>query len=564
MDARPAWSAGQRPTTIAILAMGGEGGGVLSNWIVEMAEAAGHSAQSTSVAGVAQRTGATIYYVELYPPLERDHAVGPRAEPVLSMMPSPGEVDIVIASELMEAGRAVQRGLVTPDRTTLIASTNRVYSIAERSAPGDGRVDADRLLESARTAARRFVGADFMAMAERSGSVISASLFGALAGSGGLPFSREQFVAAIAGHGKAKAVEASLAAFETGLEAARRSLARVAAAPEPGGAATERTPAATAGASRPVAVEIMRRPPADPTASAAEAEQRRVVEAAERPEDFVGPVLQAQALRIGREFPAAARLMLLRGAQRTALYQDVGYTDRYLDRVARLARHERQPDGAARLTAEAARHVALWMCYQDTIQVALQKIRRERLRKVRQEARAGEDALMQVREFLHPQVEELTDTMPTALGRRLAASRWFARAVHVVAHKGMVVNTTSITGFTTLAALARLRPLRPRSLRFGREQAAIEGWLDLTDAQAALDYDLACEIVMCERVLKGYGQTHHHGTESFTVLMQAARDLAGRPDAASTLARLRTAALADEDGSRLNAELTSVGEQPVA
>ena len=49
-------------------------------------------------------------------------------------MPLPGDVDIVLASELMEAGRAVQRGLVTPDRTTLIASTHRVYSIAEKTA----------------------------------------------------------------------------------------------------------------------------------------------------------------------------------------------------------------------------------------------------------------------------------------------------------------------------------------------------------------------------------------------------------------------------------------------
>ena len=45
----------------------------------------------------------------------------------------PGDVDIVIASELMEAGRAVQRGLVTPDRTTFIVSTNRVYASAVES-----------------------------------------------------------------------------------------------------------------------------------------------------------------------------------------------------------------------------------------------------------------------------------------------------------------------------------------------------------------------------------------------------------------------------------------------
>jgi len=57
----------QRPITIAILAMGGEGGGVLAEWIVDVAEHAGYIAQMTSVPGVAQRTGATNYYVELFP-----------------------------------------------------------------------------------------------------------------------------------------------------------------------------------------------------------------------------------------------------------------------------------------------------------------------------------------------------------------------------------------------------------------------------------------------------------------------------------------------------------------
>lgn len=62
------WYTGQRALTLAIVALGGEGGGVLADWIVAVAEQAGHYAQSTSVAGVAQRTGATVYYVEIYPP----------------------------------------------------------------------------------------------------------------------------------------------------------------------------------------------------------------------------------------------------------------------------------------------------------------------------------------------------------------------------------------------------------------------------------------------------------------------------------------------------------------
>ena len=54
----------RRPIAIAVLAMGGQGGGVLVDWIVALTESQGWLTQSTSVPGVAQRTGATVYYVE--------------------------------------------------------------------------------------------------------------------------------------------------------------------------------------------------------------------------------------------------------------------------------------------------------------------------------------------------------------------------------------------------------------------------------------------------------------------------------------------------------------------
>src|ERR1041384_1337103 len=147
-----------RAINVAILAMGGEGGGVLADWIVDVAERSGYFAQTTSVPGVAQRTGATIYYVEMFPEAAAKAA---GKEPVLALMPVPGEVDVVIASELMEMGRAIQRGLVTPDRTTLVASTHRVYSMTEKIALGDGRVNTEVIVESGKAAARRFIYADF-------------------------------------------------------------------------------------------------------------------------------------------------------------------------------------------------------------------------------------------------------------------------------------------------------------------------------------------------------------------------------------------------------------------
>lgn len=536
------WYTGTRPITLAILAMGGEGGGVLADWVVAVAEAAGYHAQTTSVAGVAQRTGATVYYAELHPPVPgTDSADGAgRAEPVLSVFPTPGEVDVVVASELMECGRAVQRGFATPDRTTLITSTNRVYSIDEKMHLGDGRVDSAELVAAAGRAAQHLVAADFAAIAEEHRSVISAALFGALAGSGALPFSRDRFEQAVRDAGKG--VEPSLAAFAGGFDAATAALAPAPPAP--------RAPATVdiAIGPRPVSAEERKE----------REEARRNDIAATDPESLVGEDLRPLARTVA-DLPAAARSTVLHGLVRTGVYQDLDYAARYLERVRAFAAVDPDPFGDARLTTEAARHLALWMCYQDTIHVALQKTRARRLERVRDEAGVTSAQLSRVREYLHPQAEEITDTLPYRLGKVLRRSRAFTRAVDRVTREGMVLDTTSVTGYAMLATMARMRPLRPRSLRFVEEQKAIEAWTALALDTVAADADLAVEILVCQKVLKGYGETYAHGNDSFALLNQAARQLRGRTGAAAVLARLRSAALADEDGAALRQQLSGAG-----
>src|SRR5437870_1753222 len=152
-----------RPITIAVVALGGEGGGVLADWIVDLAQHGGYLAQATSVPGVAQRTGATIYYVELFPKIAAQAA---GREPVLALLPMPGDVDVVLASELMEAARAVERGFVTPDRTLLVVSTHRVFAMTERIALADGRADSASLFAACCAAARQLVAFDMEALAE--------------------------------------------------------------------------------------------------------------------------------------------------------------------------------------------------------------------------------------------------------------------------------------------------------------------------------------------------------------------------------------------------------------
>ena len=478
-----------RSITIAILAMGGEGGGVLADWLVDLAEHNGFLAQTTSVPGVAQRTGATIYYLELFP----GHAVPPGAQPVLGLSPVPGEVDIVVASELMEAGRALQRGLVTADRTTFIASTHRVYSMTERTAMGDGRVDSDKLLGGGRAAALRFISADFGLLAEQSGSPIGPALYGALCASGALPFTRGQFEDTVRRAGVG--VNASLKAFAAGHDAALQ------------GAAPVVLPASL--------------PP-------------------------VGPRLAALAQAIQREFPAAAHATLQAGILRMADYQDVAYAGEYLERLAPLR------SASPELLDETARHLALWMSYEDTIRVADLKTRRSRFERVGGEVKLASDQQLDIHEFMHPRVEEIADTLPAGIGRWLLATPWARACVEPFTRKGRVVRTSSIGGYLLLYGIASLRGMRRRSLRYQVEHQRIGEWLATIRQLAATHSDLALEVARSQRLIKGYGDTHARGWRSYQRLVATLPRLQTAPNGAQQLNDLAQAALADDSGQALD------------
>jgi indolepyruvate ferredoxin oxidoreductase beta subunit len=205
----------ERTLTILIAALGGEGGGVMADWLIDAATACGYPAQSTSIPGVAQRTGATTYYLEIYP-AERARLDG--REPVMALTPSPGNVDVMVSSEFVEAGRAMQNGFVSPERTTLVASTHRIYATMEKMQMGDGRFDATRVREAAHKLARKAVLFDMRALAQENGTVINAVLFGAMIGSGALPLPREVCEAAIRRGGRG--AEASLRGFAAGYDIA--------------------------------------------------------------------------------------------------------------------------------------------------------------------------------------------------------------------------------------------------------------------------------------------------------------------------------------------------------
>jgi len=503
-----------RPIRLTIAALGGQGGGVVADWLIDAGRRENFVVQSTSVPGVAQRTGATIYYLEFYP---RSGVDAHGREPVFALMPQPGDVDIVVASELVEAGRMILRGLVTADRTTLVTSTHRALTISEKSAMTDSRADESVLLASARASARRLIAFDMAAIAERQGAVISAVILGGIAGSRALPFAADSYREAIRHAGIA--ADLNLAAFEAGVAAAQAAM------------------------TVPASAELPPARSADPF--------RRAMH----------PRVQQLLDRVRREFPTPLAVVLVAGLRRLIDYQDVDYAASYLDRLAPFCNLD-SPAQRYRLSDTLARGLALWMSFEDTIRVADLKTRGERVGRIHDEVRAGPAELVQVTEFLKPRVEEICGTLPVRVGRFVERSPRTRRALSRLTGDRQI-STSTLTGYLLLRAVAGLARSRRRTLRFAREQARIDTWLADIGAAQAQNYDLAVEIAECQQLVKGYGETHERGLRNFERVIAAVTPIATMPEAARNLRRWREAALQDDEGVALERELAA-GPMPVS
>lgn len=497
-----------RPICVAVLAIGGQGGGVVSNWLVALAESCGWVVQATSVPGVAQRTGATVYYLEMI-------EAGEQA-PVLALMPTPGDVDLVVAAEWMEAGRAIQRGLVSPDRTTLIASTHRSLAVAEKSMPGDGVNDPQAVEVAAALAAKRFLKADLAAVAAANGSVISASLFGAIAGSGALPFPRAAFEDAIRSGGVG--IEASLRAFDAAFNCLTEER-------------QEEVPSSQ-----------KQLPLLEGGTAGDRAKYRALTERAEK------------------SFPEAMQATLRAGLNRVIDFQDTDYGEEYLDRLDEIFELDKRLEGVQRdyaLTAAVVKYLATAMSYQDVIRVADLKSRGRRFSRVRDDIAAVDAQIVTITEFMHPRVEELGGLLPAFLGRNFEDKK-IVRSFLSLFTGSKRVRSDSLRGFLSLYVLSALRRWRRKLLRHEIEAEHTRRWLANVTRSAGDDYDLAVEIARCRRLIKGYSDTHERSISKFDQVMQGIELVRARGDAADWACRLHEAALQDSEGTALAGALDTI------
>ncbi len=489
-----------RPTCLLIAALGGEGGGVLAGWITEAAVASGLVAGRTSIPGVAQRTGATTYYLELMP---REPG---KPHPVLALNPAPGQVDVLLASELLEATRLAGFGMISAERTTLIANTARVYTMDEKMTMGDGRIDAERLKPILESAAKTAVFVDFNAIGQQAKAPLGAVMLGALAGSKLLPIPDDALRDAIRREGKS--VAANLAGFEAGYA----SITESTAAP-----ATARPIAARAG------------------------------------------VVAAIA-----EFPARSSIVAAEGVARLTDYQNAAYADTYLAHLRRFARLPSMDDATL---AELARHLAVRMSVEDVMRVAQLKLRDARVARVIGEAKARQGDIVDITEFMKPGMDEIVGLLPPFLAgplHRLVTRLGWSKVAFP-----LNVTTTRIGGFLRLRLLCALRGWRPHTQKFHEEQLWLARWLGLVEATLKHDPAAAREVIGTAKLVRGYGDTYRRGLANWdriaiTLIEPALSAAMSSPDLADHILQARIAAEKDPDGAALIATLDAIASRPTA
>lgn len=463
---------------IMVPAVGGQGGGVLTEWLVQAFFLENYDVQGISLPGLSQRGGSTVYYLEAHPKPE-----SPDKQIIFAQFPVPGEVDIIISQEFLELGRALQLGYGS-DRTTIVTSTHRIYSTLEKMPIGSGIYSDENLRKIATAFSSKLIELNALQLAKDNGMddlAVNAILFGALAASGCLPLSKASFISSIEKVGVA--VKTNLRGFEVGWNFVTS------------------TKYAESG-KRSVVWETFVRTRAD------------------RLEEYEREVYLGKLSRIETEFPSQLREIIAESLYRLIDYQDAEYADTYIDDVKEIYRLDESVKGNLKLTEHFAKNLALLMSYEDGIRVAELKIKSERFKRIKEEMRLRDDQVFKVVDYLKPDAEELYGLLPNIVIApfvRIIESPLFKK---IWRRKKPITfaqtpTTTSFSGYLRLWMMTRIKFMRPHSYRFKKERALMRKYRESTIYYAGLDYKLGSLIARSGSMVKGYGKVRRRTIKAF-------------------------------------------------
>lgn len=463
---------------ILIPAVGGQGGGVLTEWVVQAFFLEDFDAQGISLPGLSQRGGSTVYYLEAHPkPESEDKSI------IFAQFPVPGEVDIILAQEFLELGRALELGYGS-GKTTIVTSSHRIYSTLEKMPIGSGIYSDENLRKLAGGFSSRFIELNALELSKKNGMdelAVNAILLGALSASGAVPLDKQSFIRSIKMVGVA--VNASLKAFEVGWEYAHS-----------GNESNADLSAEWAGFIK---------------------EREDKLEGKEKDEYL------SRISNIESEYSANLREILAESIYRLIDYQDLSYADKYLNEVNTVKTIDSNTKGTTfKLTELFAKNLALLMSYEDGIRVAELKIKSDRFKRIREEMRVRDDQVFHVVDYLKPDAEEIYGLLPNVLVAPVLSftqTRLFKKIWH--RKKPLTMGQTPVTnsfgGYLRLWTLTKIKFLRPYSFRYKKEYKLIKAYRDAINKYASYDYKLACLVAKSAQMVKGYGKVRRRTMDSF-------------------------------------------------
>ncbi|MGB2692214.1 MAG: indolepyruvate oxidoreductase subunit beta family protein [Thermodesulfobacteriota bacterium] len=463
---------------ILIPAVGGQGGGVLTEWVVQAFFLEDFDAQGISLPGLSQRGGSTVYYLEAHPKPESEGK-----SIIFAQFPVPGEVDIILAQEFLELGRALELGYGS-DKTTIVTSSHRVYSTLEKMPIGSGVYSDENLRKLAAGFSSRFIELNALELAKKNGMdelAVNAILLGALSASGAVPIEKKSFVRSIEMVGVA--TNASLKAFEVGWEYAYNN---------------------------------------NQSSINQSAEWSSFInERADKLEGSEKEEYMARISKIESEYPDNMKEILAESVYRLIDYQDLAYADKYLNEVNSIKLIDSETKGTNFiLTEQFAKNLALLMSYEDGIRVAELKIKSDRFKRIREEMRLKDDQVFHVVDYLKPDAEEIYGLLPNILvvpvlsftQSRLFKKIWKRKKPLTM---GQTPVTNSFSGYMRMWMLTKIKFLRPYSFRYKKEYKVIKAYKEAIIKYASYDYKVACLVAKSGQMVKGYGKVRRRTMDAF-------------------------------------------------
>lgn len=451
-----------RAKRILIGTVGGQGGGVLSDWLVHGLLNAGWRATSIGLLGLSQRAGTVTYYCEAIP--------GQGKMPIPSVFAVPGDVDILIGQELLELGRLVFGGFASPT-CSIIGNSARYLTTMEKMPAEGGIYDSSIIARAvAELAPGRHNVVDAQRLVLEAGLpalTSNALLLGAAIASPAFDLPREPFHEAI--RESEVNVKASIAAFDIGYNRMKDGT----------------LPRMMVEGQKPI--------------DGAELARQRQGRLSENQRKDYDRLLSHAALTYG----PGMHLILAEALYRLMDYQDTQYAEEFLGRVAKMAK---QPGADANLVEAYAQHLSNWMTYEDGARVAQLKTRPERFEWIKKDFGIAEGQRFVVTDYLVPDMEQILGGLPKPIASLIETIGRIFKSDFDTLKFPIQINTNGFWGYSLMRGIAMLKGLRRMSRRYGHEQILLARWEAAIVTNLKKNPQLGTLAADAGRIVKGYGR----------------------------------------------------------